>query len=452
MENTAKGNVFSRVSQLFRSGVYRWVVLFIIFILYTLASADRANLGMALPYIKKEFNLSNTDAGIIASLFFTCYAIGQIPCGLIYRKATVRVVIAISAILMSISTWMTGHATSIWFLKFCRAILGFSEAPLGIGCGTTINNWFPPREKGTAMGIYFSAMKCGPVIIPPICAFIILAWGWRALFVACAIPGILVAVLWFLLISSRPEESRYVSKKELSHIRSEDTGEITSKTEYIPKDRCPLWVDWVIRRKFLPRITTTLGVFLSWNIIGSALGFLCMSGVINTIMAWIPTYLMNERGFSTVDTGFISAAPFLGAVIGNMFGGIISDRIFIKRRKPLMIISAISTAVLMLFLSGIPSQPLYIAIYLLTIGILLNLGYSAFVLFPTGLTNKEVYPVAYSLVNTGGSVGGALVPWVVGVMLDKSDWAHVFIFLSICAFVCLLVVLTMSEPAPEKVS
>ncbi|EBR8157650.1 MFS transporter [Salmonella enterica subsp. enterica serovar Newport] len=452
MENTAKARVRSRVGQWCQSGIYRWVVLFIIFIIYTLASADRANLGMALPYIKREFNLSHTDEGIIAGLFFTCYAIGQIPCGLIYRKATVRVVIAISAVCMSVSTWLVGHATSVWFLKVCRAVLGFSEAPLGIGCGTTINNWFPPREKGTAMGIYFAAMKCGPVIVPPVCAFIILAWGWRALFIACAVPGVLFAVLWFLFISSKPEDSRWVSARELAHIRSEDTAGNEGQPQYHPQDRCPRWVDRVIRRKALSRITTTSGVFLSWNIIGSALGFLCMSGVINTIMAWIPTYLMTDRGFSTVNTGFIAAAPFLGAVIGNMLGGVISDRVFVKRRKPLMMISAVATAVMMLFFAGLPSQPVYIAAFLFVVGVLLNLGYSAFVLFPTGLTDKEVYPLAYSLVNTGGSVGGALVPWLVGVLLDKSDWNHVFLFLSACSLVCLFVVLTMSEPLAEKIS
>ena len=49
---------------------YRWIVMTILFVLYTVANADRANLGFALPYIRNEFEMSNTEAGTIISLFF----------------------------------------------------------------------------------------------------------------------------------------------------------------------------------------------------------------------------------------------------------------------------------------------------------------------------------------------------------------------------------------------
>mgnify|MGYP003612584624 CR=1 FL=1 len=58
---------------------YRWVVMAILFVLYTVANADRAHLGFALPYIRKEFQMSNTEAGAIISFFFFAYAFFQIP-------------------------------------------------------------------------------------------------------------------------------------------------------------------------------------------------------------------------------------------------------------------------------------------------------------------------------------------------------------------------------------
>jgi len=50
---------------------YRWVVLTLIFIVYTISYGDRANIGVVLPLIKTEFHLSNFEAGSIASLFGT---------------------------------------------------------------------------------------------------------------------------------------------------------------------------------------------------------------------------------------------------------------------------------------------------------------------------------------------------------------------------------------------
>lgn len=433
-----------------KRGFYRWIVLGIIFILYTIATADRANFGMALPYIKQEFGLSNKDAGLLIGFFFTFYAIGQIPCGFIYRKVQVRTLIPISMILTSLCTWFIGHTGSILLLKFFRAGLGLAEAPLGIGCGTTINNWFPPKEKGTAMGFYFAAMKCGPVIVPPICGIIILLWGWRALFVACAIPGFLIAIAWWFLVHNKPEDSPYVSQAELNYIRSKEPIDSATKdaplaTERI--DRCPAWIDTLIRRKTLPTVDNNFKVFTSWNIIGSGLCFMCMSGVINTIMLWIPTYLKDEKGFGIVNTGFMAAAPFVGAVIGNMIGGVISDRVFNKRRKPLMIVSATFTSIMMYSLVYAPNNPIYLASMLFLMGLLLNLSYSAFVLYPSAFTTKEVYPLAYSLVNTGGSLGGAIVPGVVGFILDSVyGWGGAFLFMAGCSIFCLFIVLSIVEP------
>jgi MFS family permease len=79
-------------------------------------------------------------------------------------------------------------------------------------------------------------------------------------------------------------------------------------------------------------------------------------------------------------------------------------------------------------------------------GILLNLGYSTFLVYPMGLTTKEKTPLAAAIVNTGGSLGGAFAPFVVGVVLDWASWDAVFLFLASTSFLTLLVVLTMREP------
>jgi ACS family glucarate transporter-like MFS transporter len=87
---------------------YRWFVLVLIFIIYTVANADRVNLGVALPYIIKEFGLSNTEAGGIVSLLFMAYAVAQIPGGYIYTRTGVRRVLPFFMILTSMFTWLQG--------------------------------------------------------------------------------------------------------------------------------------------------------------------------------------------------------------------------------------------------------------------------------------------------------------------------------------------------------
>jgi hypothetical protein len=75
---------------------YRWVVLAVIVVVCMLAAADRANIGIALPYIQKEFGATNAQAGLLVSAFFLFYSLGQIPAGFLLSRVGVRMVAPIS--------------------------------------------------------------------------------------------------------------------------------------------------------------------------------------------------------------------------------------------------------------------------------------------------------------------------------------------------------------------
>ncbi|MFP3648311.1 MFS transporter, partial [Paraburkholderia sp. SIMBA_054] len=65
---------------------HRWIVMGLIFCIWAIACADRANFGFALPYLKKEYGITNTQAGLIVSLFSFAYGFVQIPVGLLYKR------------------------------------------------------------------------------------------------------------------------------------------------------------------------------------------------------------------------------------------------------------------------------------------------------------------------------------------------------------------------------
>ena len=179
-----------------KSSKFRWVVTTLIFLVYTIAAADRANIGVVLPFIRHDFHMSNTEAGALASLFLLAYAIAQIPSGFLYAKCGVRKIFSLSMILTSIATGLVGFSTSILGLKVSRFVLGLAEGPLPIGITSTINRWFPSREKGIVTAIFLSAAKFGPVLVPPVCALILYYYSWHYVFYFFAIPGIFLSVIW----------------------------------------------------------------------------------------------------------------------------------------------------------------------------------------------------------------------------------------------------------------
>ncbi|MDY0242101.1 MAG: MFS transporter [Rhodospirillaceae bacterium] len=430
---------------------FRWVVMVLIFLVYTLAASDRANIGIVLPFVKKEMNLTNTEAGLIVSLFFVGYSIAQIPSGFLVKRIGVRIIFPICMVLTSFFTGLLGTSSSVLAFKLNRMALGFAEAPLPVAMLSTINRWFPPNEKGTAAGFFLAAAKFGPVLMPPIGAVIIASFSWHYIFFFCALPGVFLALLWFIFVSNDPSRSPYTSAAERAHISEIAVGNAeqasvdatSDQTNGIDKFKT---LDNYLRARPVDPLSSNKAVFKSLNIWGIAIGYLMMTGIINVILAWLPMYLTNEKHLSLLSVGFIASAPFIGGVIGNPLGGLFSDRVMGKRRKPNILIASLSSVVMMYALVFAPNQPFALAFLLFMTGLLLNIGYASFTIYPAGLTTKEVYPLAVSVVNTGGQAGGALFPLLTGIILDSYGWDAVFGFLSAASMLAFIIMIFVVEP------
>jgi sugar phosphate permease len=434
-------------------GNYRWVVLGLIFIIWAIACADRANLGIALPFMKKEYGISNTEAGMIISLFSFAYGVVQIPAGLIYKRLSNKVsgaLFPVFMILTSVFTGLMGTTSSVFLLKFFRVGLGVSEGPLGIGCTNIINRWFPAREKGTATGLWLTASKLGPLVVPPLCVVVMEAWGWREIFYVFAIPGILLSVIWMFAVTNTPEENRFCSPAESDYIcRGAGLVIEERKSTAVRKAYKLAWLDKLIRTRKVAQLNTVRQVFSSWNIVGAAVGYGCMIGITNIFMSWIPTYLVTVKGFTSIKMGFLASAPFLGAVVGNVLGGLVSDRLLGKRRKPLMMLSAFGTIFTMLALINAPDNAAYLGFTLFLAGLTVSMGFGGYTVYPMGLANKAVYPVSFGMINSVGQIGGACAPLAAGMLLDAYSWTSVFVYMGCSALVCLLILLTIVEPVIE---
>lgn len=422
---------------------YRWVVMAIIFVTYAINYADRTNIGVVIPFITKDFGLSNFEAGALASTFFLGYAVTQIPAGFFMSRFGTRGLVTASIFGFSLFTYLIGTASSALAIKWFRFGLGVFEGPTPVGCTSTINNWFPAKEKGTATGMYIASTMFAPILVPPLVVWIALEFGWRYVFYSFAVPGIIMAVVWYVFVRTRPEESSHVSAAELEYIREESVAVAAVETT----DKGLGWLDSFIRAKKVPPSDTNKKVFSSWNIWGNCLAYFLMVSVLYGLLTWIPSYLVKEKGFSFMKMGFIAAAPWIGGFVGSLVGGWISDRLLLKRRKPTMLLTALSTAVMMAVLINLPQNSTAVAISLFMVGFLLNIGWPAFTAYPMGLTTRTTYPVAISLVNSGGNLGGFFSPMIAGLLLDSfNSFNMVFVYFGVAAIIGFFVILSLDEP------
>ncbi len=429
----------------------RWLVLGLVCLIYMLVSADRANLGIALPFIKKEFDVSNTQAGLLFTLMFLVYTAAQIPSGFLCRRFGPRTLMTLCLLLTAAASALISTSSTFRGIESYRSLLGLVEAPVTICCVAIINNWFTTTEKGTAAGCLFASSKLGPVLCPPLTVVVLHLYGWREIFWIFAIPVTLLACIWMIFIRDIPQnQTGIIAPCEGSHADSAD-GRMSSVAGLENAENMGK-LDRLMRRKRVARLDTPGSVFRSWNVIAIALAYLCMVGILNVMLAWIPSYLLSAKHLSVSDMGLVSAAPFAGAVGANVVGGWISDRLLKSRRKPLMIIGALLTAMMFFLVIYAPDNAFLVGAMLFVLGSLFGLGYPAYSVYPMGMTTKEVYPVAFSLVNTAASLGAAVFPLVVGVILDHSHWEVVFYFLGISSLFSFTLLLSVDEPIPYATS
>ena len=422
---------------------FRWAVMTVIFVGYVVCMADRSNIGTVLPFIKKEFSINNFELGAISSFFFLGYAVSQIPAGLIISKKGTRSIVSIAILGFSIVTFLMGHVGSAVALLVLRLLLGLAEGPTPVGMTTTINSWFPRKEKATATGLYIASTQFAPIIAPIAAAMLATNFGWRSVFLWFALPGVIMAVVWFLMIRSTPEESPHVSKAELEEIRSNEseTARSTGRTSLGLLDK-------IIRYKPVPVLDTNAKVLKSWGIWGDMFAYFFMNNVLYGMLTWIPSYLTVARHYSIIKMGFVAAAPSVGGLIGAVIGGWVSDRIFLGRRKPTMLLTALATAIMMIVLINTPENTAAVTASLMLAGFFLNIGWPCFTAYPMGITTRDTYSFAISLVNSGGNLGGFFAPIIIGALLDafNNNYNIAFMYFVVVLVIGFVLIMSLKEP------
>ncbi|MGD0660000.1 MAG: MFS transporter [Syntrophorhabdales bacterium] len=424
---------------------YRWVILLLLFPLYLMDHADRANIGVCLPFISKEFGLNHAQAGALASMFFLGFAITQVPAGLIMYKVGGRLVTALSTVLFSVFTFLIGTAPGAGLMRLYRFGLGFFEGPAYIGGAGLLKTWFPHKEQATAMGIFMCAAALPGIWVPPVGIAIIAHWGWRWVFYLFAIPGLITATLWYIFACNTPEESRYCNAKELQYIRQSSPVMQLKKN---PEVKSMGWFDAFIRvRRGVVPLSSPIQVFASWYIWGDCLIFFLINFSMYGMMAWLPTYLLKERGMSLMNMGLFAAISGFGNFLGFLGGGWASDRIWGGRRKPMMFFAAIALAVTMYCLANVPNSQAILGVLLFFSGMLGSSAMSVYTSYPMGLTTSKAYPTAVGVVVTGGALGGFFSPVLAGMLLDHFKYfSIVFGFFGLTALMTFVVALTLVEP------
>ena len=138
---------------------------------------DRATLAVANPLIRDDLHLSIADMGFLLSAFLWAYAFAQLPTGAMVDKLGPRLLLTCGLSLWSFAQLLGGLVQGFGQFFSARLLLGVGEAPQFPTGARVVRDWFNPRDRGLATGIFNCASSLGTAIAVPLLTFLMLSFG-----------------------------------------------------------------------------------------------------------------------------------------------------------------------------------------------------------------------------------------------------------------------------------
>lgn len=378
----------------------RWFpVLTLVAVATMINYLDRTVLGIAAPYLTKELGLTAASMGIVFSAFSWSYALLQIPGGVFLDRFGTRVTYSLALTLWSGFTAVMGFVTSLPMLLLTRVGVGVFEAPCFPANSRILATWFPQQERARANSIYSVGQYAGIAFLSVPLFWVTQQFGWRGLFFLAGGFGIVLGLLfwWFY---REPSEDRLLSARELALIEAGGGGEFKGARVAFS------WSD--------------IGKLLRHRqIIGASIGQFGGNSTQVFFVTWFPTYLVNVRGMSFINAGLMTMLPYIGASIGVLVAGQVSDRILTRTgsanvARKLPIVGGMLLASTIVIANFVPegSNTLIIAIMSLAFfgqG-MTNLGWTVI----SDVAPKELIGLTAGIFNFSANLAGIVTPLVIG--------------------------------------
>jgi MFS transporter, ACS family, D-galactonate transporter len=406
----------------------RWRILAVMALGNAINFLDRTSLGIAMPFIRHDLDLTAVQAGYAFSALLLTYAPTLVLGGILADRYGPRRLAAGATAAWSVMTGLIGAAQSWTGLILCRSLLGAFQSGATPSWAKATSRWFPQEERGLAVSIYDSGIRIGSVLSVPVMAALISWFGWRWAFVAIGAVGLLWVPLW-LAIYRDPRMHPGANAAELAHV--ERGGAARDNSSNAQKVR---WID-------LFRFPTTWGIVLVAFFAGGQVYF---------FLNWLPTYLMTVRHFSLLKEGWLGTVPLVASALGGVAGGIVGDMLV---RRGYGLNAARKSCILFgLMLASCTSSAAWLddtalIILLLSTGMFAN-AFASVSIFTLPL---DVSPVAertasLSAIQMAGTMAGGLAyPLLVGYMLEWTggDFAIPIIGSGIVALIAVVIFLAL---------
>ncbi|MED1201525.1 MFS transporter [Heyndrickxia acidicola] len=399
----------------------------IAFITYSLAYFDRANYSFgAAGGMAGDLHITTGVASFLSALFFLGYFFFQVPGAHYAENKSAKRLVFWSLLFWGALASATGLVHNVAWLYPIRFFLGVVESAVMPSMLVFLSHWFLKRERSRANTFLILGNPVTVLWMSIVSGYLLKAFNWRGMFLIEGLPAIIWAFVWLKLVNDRPKDAKWLTnqeKQDLENAMKEEQEGFSRMTSY--------------KEAFRSKTVILLSIqYFAWSI-----------GVYGFVM-WLPSIIKSSSTLSIVQTGWLSAVPYVLATLGMLLVSYFSDKTM--NRKTFVWVSLLIGTVAFFASYVVGTSNFWLSFVLLAIaGGAMYAPYGPFFAIIPELLPKKVAGGANALINSMGALGSFVGAYVVGYLNGVTGSATAsYIFMAGALLVS--VILTMAVRTQKK--
>lgn len=396
---------------------------------------DRVNVAFAADGMMRDLGLTATVYGFGAGLFFIPYILCEVPSNIILAKVGARVWFCRIMITWGLTSACMVFTVGQYSFYSLRILLAIAEAGFFPGIMYYLTLWFPTEYRARIVGVFFMSLPLANVIGAPVSGFILnmegLAGlhGWQWLFIAEAIPAVLLAVMTVIWLPSGPKDVHWL----------------------LPEEKA-----WLEARLEADRQSADIGHQSVWSALSNltviGLGIICFCEVVSNYgLGFFLPQILRGFGLNNVQTGFVAALPFLMGAFACYVWGRHSDS---THERKLHVAGALAIAGGFIGISTLFSSPTtqMILLTLAGFGMFAYLGpfWAMSTAYVSG-AGPAAAAAAVGAINAIANLGGFLSPYVIGYIKDRTNsYDNGLLAITLVSFIGVVLVFVLGRTSHRK--
>ena len=410
-----------------------WRLVPFLIICYFVAYLDRVNVGFAALTMNKALGISASAFGFGAGIFFISYFIFEVPSNLMLERFGARKWIARIMISWGVLSGATAFITGENSFYLVRVLLGAAEAGFFPGIIFYLTLWFPSAYRGRIVGYFMAAIPMSSVIGAPVSGMLLGMdgvfglQGWQWLFIIEAIPAIVLAFVVLGYLTDKPADAHWLEADERAWLAERLDAETRQRREVHQLS--------VMQALTNPRVLALALVYFGAVACNYGIGF------------WMPQ-IVKGFGLSNVQTGFVTAIPYIVGTISMVYWGRRSDRLQERKGHAAFALLVAAVGIAGSTMLDDPTMKM-IALSVGAFGVFAVLP--VFWTLPTSFLSAGGAAAGIAAVNSIGNLGGYFGPQIFGYLKDVSGEFASLVYLAVCALIGAVIVFALGhDPALER--